>query len=182
MNNTFRNLLILAFLAGFAATPVAAESAKVPAEKMALTVTIAIPAHNKQRSLNESDRFHVLVTNVSGTPKRLWTERYSWGYSNLSFELIGKGGTVVKIAKKPTGWDKNFPDWFELGPGETFVLDVNWFGDNVIWDNVPSRGKGSKAKLIKLRAVYQSAADEESTKLGVWTGKIESTLGTYAIW
>ena len=57
-----------------------------PADKSAITVSIAIPVHGEQRPLNKNEHFHVLVTNTSDKPLRLWTDRFSWGYDNLSFE------------------------------------------------------------------------------------------------
>src|SRR6188472_4536687 len=85
-----------------------------------LELKIAIPVHHQHRSLNTGDHFHVLVKNVSDAPLRLWTDKYSWGYGNLSFEQVAADGTVTKVKKKPRGWDKNFPDWLELQPGDSY--------------------------------------------------------------
>ncbi len=146
-----------------------------------LEVKIAIPVHHNHRSLNTGDHFHVLVKNVSEAPLRLWSDRYSWGYGNLSFEQIGDDGKVTAIQKKPRGWDKNFPDWLELQPGDTYVLVVN-FAAADIWDKPPTAAPGKKPTQVKLRAVFEVGPDEQSIKLGVWTGKIQSAVDTYAIW
>lgn len=146
----------------------------------AVEVKIAVPVHHGHRILNEGDHFHVLVKNASDQPVKLWTDRYSWGYSNLSFEIVGDDGKVTAVRKKPRGWDKNYPDWLELKPGDTYVLNVNWNAAD-IWENPPQAG-GAKPTLIKLRAVYEITPDEQSAKLGVWTGKIQSVVDTYAIW
>lgn len=146
-----------------------------------LELKIAIPVHHQHRSLNTGDHFHVLVKNVSDAPLRLWTDKYSWGYSNLSFEQISADGTVTQIKKKPRGWDKNYPDWLELQPGDTFVLNVN-FAAADIWENPPKADAGKKPTLVKLRAVFEITPDEQSTKLAVWTGKLQSAVDTYAIW
>lgn len=146
-----------------------------------LELKIAIPIHHQHRSLNTGDHFHVLVKNVSDAPLRLWTDKYSWGYSNLSFELVAADGTVTQIKKKPRGWDKNYPDWLELKPGDTYVLNVN-FGAADIWENAPTAAAGKKPTLVQLRAVYEIAPDEQSTKSAVWTGKLQSAVDTYAIW
>jgi hypothetical protein len=150
-----------------------------------IAVSIAIPVHHQHRSLNESDHFHVLTKNVSDKPVRLWTDRFSWGYDSLSFELIGDDGSVTRIAKKPRGWGKNYPDWLELAPGESWVINVNWFSPQgrEIWENVPVAPEGSqKPKLVKSRHVYGVRPDGESEKLRVCTGKVLSPVGTYAIW
>lgn len=146
-----------------------------------LELKIAIPVHHQHRSLNTGDHFHVLVKNVSDAPLRLWTDKYSWGYSNLSFEQVAADGTVTKITKKPRGWDKNFPDWLELQPGDTYVLNVN-FAAADIWENAPTAAAGKKPTLVKLRAVFEISPDEESTKNAVWTGKLQSAVDAYAIW
>lgn len=146
-----------------------------------LELKIAIPIHHQHRSLNTTDHFHVLVKNVSDAPLRLWSDRYSWGYSNLSFELIDGDGKVTKIDKKPGAWDKNFPDWLQLQPGDTYVLNVN-FAAKDVWANPPAADAGKKPTLVKLRAVYRIAPDEQSTKHAVWTGELQSAVDTYAIW
>jgi hypothetical protein len=153
--------------------------------KEAISVSIAIPEHHMHRSLNEYDHFHVLVTNNSEKPIRLWTDRFSWGYDNLSFEIIGDEGKVTKVSKKPREWTKNFPEWLSLGPGESYVLNVDFYSERgqAIWNNAPKPTKGGSAKrLIRMRAVYEVTPDDESGKLGVWTGKVVSAVRTYAIW
>ena len=154
----------------------AAQEANPPLE-----LKIAIPVHHQHRSLNTADHFHVLVKNVSDAPLRLWSDKYSWGYGNLSFELIGDDGQVTKIQKKPGQWDKNFPDWLQLQPGDTYVLNVN-FAAKDVWANPPVAGPGKKPTPVKMRAVYEISPDEYSVKYAVWTGKLQSAVDTYAIW
>lgn len=151
-----------------------------PAPK--LEVKIAIPVHHHQRSLNTNgDHFHVLVKNISDQPLRLWSEHFSWGYENLTFEEITEDGKVRTIQKNPGEWSKNFPDWLELKPDDTYVLNVKFAAPGV-WENPPQAKAGEKPTKIKLRAVYQISPDKESNRLGVWTGKVVSAVDTYAIW
>lgn len=163
-------------------------AAKDPAVASApIEVRIAIPEHHNQRSLNTTDHFHLLITNRSDSPIRLWSQKYSWGYANLSFEVYDDQEMFVgKIVKKPRDWDKNFPDWLTVAPGESYVLDVSFYSPNAndIWEGIPKRRDrvDSKPQLVKLKAVYEIGPDDESIRLGVWTGRIESTIGTYAIW
>lgn len=178
-----RSILALLVTASVPMAVVAADER--PDGKAPIALSIAIPVHHGQRSLNEYNQFHVLVTNVSDKPVRLWTDRYSWGYDSLSFELLQGDGKVTPIIKKPRGWDKNFPDWLELQPGESYVLNVEFYSarGQAIWENVPSAAEqANKPMLVKLRAVYEIRPDEQSQKLGVWTGKVESPVETYAIW
>ncbi|QDU25784.1 hypothetical protein ETAA8_08550 [Anatilimnocola aggregata] len=147
-----------------------------------LELKIAVPVHHHHRSLNtDGDHFHVLVKNVSDQPIRLWTDRYAWGYDNLSFEEIAADGTATPIKKKARDWAKNVPDWLELKPGDTYVLNVN-FSARDIWENPPQAKPGAKPTKLKLRGVYQTNPDRESVTHGVWTGKLESAVDTYSIW
>ena len=146
-----------------------------------LELKIAIPIHHNHRSLNAAEQMHVLVKNVSDVPLRIWTDRYSWGYDNLSFELVGDDGKVQRIKKLPREWSKNFPDWLELKPGDTYVLTVNLL-DKTVWENALAGGPGKKPTLVKLRAVYEISPDEQATKHAVWTGKLQTAVDTYAIW
>ncbi|WP_254506928.1 hypothetical protein [Anatilimnocola floriformis] len=160
--------------------PAFAEEEKPEANPL-LELKIAIPIHHNHRSLNTSGPMHVLVKNVSDAPLRLWTDKYSWGYRNLSFELVGDDGSVTKISKKPREWSKNFPDWLELKPGDTYVLSVDLL-DKTVWENAVAATPGKSPTQVKLRAVYQINPDEQATKNAVWTGKLQTAVDTYAIW
>lgn len=151
------------------------------AAKASISVSIAIPVHHGHRSLNDGDHFHVVVRNVSEKPLRVWTDRFSWGYDNLSFEQTHDDGKTTRITKKERGWRKNYPDWLELQPGECYVLNVNLFSTD-IWNEVPGADPKAKPKLVKLQAIYEVQPDEESKKLGVWAGKVVSATDTFAIW
>lgn len=149
--------------------------------KPPLELKIAVPIHHQHRSLYTGQQFHVLVKNVSDAPLRLWTDRYSWGYENLSFEVIAEDGRVTSVKKRPREWSKNIPDWLQLQPGDSYVLTVN-FSAADIWENPPEALAGKKPSLFKMRAVYEIKPDDQSTKHAVWTGKLESAVDTYAIW
>src|SRR5689334_5393430 len=61
--------------------------------------------------------FHVILTNRSHQPQRIWTEGCSWGYYALSFELTdsaGKTWTVTKPLGKP--WTINRPTFVIVEP------------------------------------------------------------------
>lgn len=138
------------------------------------TLTIAVPMKNEARVVylnSGSNRigFHVVLTNRSGKERRIWESWNSWGYFNLSFEWTGPDGKTVKVERGNRGWDKNFPSFLTLTPGEQHVFDV-WFpGD---WKNIPSAIKDGEE--VTLRAVYATAADKDSAKAGVWSGTVRS--------
>ena len=176
--------LVGTFALGFLLTAMNAAGEDIPDPMAAAKVSIAVPVRNGHKSLNDGDHFHVLLTNVSGKPLRLWTDRYSWGYANLSFELVDEAGKVTRIAKKPRGWSKNYPDWLEVEAGGSYVLSVDWTSEQGrgLWENAPSAMGRERPTLVKIRAVYEVQLDDESRKLGVWTGKVTSPVETYAIW
>ncbi len=79
--------------------------------------------------------------------------------------------TTPDVAKKkPMEWTKNYPDFMELAPGEHYVIDVY---PHRGWTGFPLPASGKEMKL-KLRAVYEIRPDDDSKKLNVWTGRIES--------
>ena len=127
---------------------------------------------------DRSQHFSVVITNTGKNTIRLWKESCSWGYRNLSFEAEVEGKGSVHVTKKERGWEKNFPDWIAVPPGDHLVLEVSF--DPVVWQNSPLRQPGDH-RLVSLRAVYESAADKESQAHQVWSGKVVSPRNTYTI-
>jgi hypothetical protein len=107
------------------------------AEDSPISVSIAIPAERGSvRSIYYRDKtthFHVIVSNTSDKPQRIWREQFSWGYYGLSFEFTdehGKKSTANK--KKVLSWNHNFPDWWILETLESIVLNL-YFADPKFW-------------------------------------------------
>ena len=125
-----------------------------------------------------SQQFHVVVTNVSGKPLRLWREWCSWGYYMLSFRVTGEDGETVTVKKAARGWSKNYPDWNLLQPGDHMVYEVSF--DKKTWPNGPLPQEG-KLREVKMSAVIEVEADAESKREDVWTGKVASPERTYKI-
>ena len=123
--------------------------------------------------------FHVVVTNTSRLPVRLWRDWCSWGYFNLSFAATDQAGRSFVVSKKPRGWDKNYPDWDIVPPGDHMVLEVSF--DASTWENDPMPEAG-KSRTIKMKAIYEVLQDEESMKHGVWKGRISSPEETYTLY
>jgi hypothetical protein len=122
---------------------------------------------------------YVVITNTSGSPVRLWREWCSWGYFNLSFVVADERGRTATVTKRPRGWDKNFPDWSIVPPGDHMVFAVSF--DASIWQGAPLPERGG-SRTIKMRAVYEVSADEEAKKRGVWIGRISSPEGVYTFY
>lgn len=125
--------------------------------------------------------FHVVLTNRSNQPLKLWKEWNSWGYYCLSFEIQDPQGRATNVAKGGMAWGRNFPDDIVLPPGESWVWDVQW--DDKVWNNLPKPSDAGKGgNHVKMRAVFEIKPDEESKEHGVWTGKIHSEWQNFNLW
>ena len=149
------------------------------AEDSPISVSIAIPEHkgehridyDKISSRDPTVHFHVIVSNSSEKPQRIWREWCSWGYYGLTFEFTDENGKKWVAKKKPQGWTRNFPDWVTLGAHTSVVLDV-YFGDSGTWQGFPLPENGSQT--VTMQAVFEFKPDDESRKDGIWTGRVES--------
>src|SRR5689334_20132316 len=155
-----------------------------PSEAVAPVAVTIVPTSSGGRSgdaieLFGDSHFHVVVTNSSGAPIKLWKEWCSWGYFSLSFEARDASGRSFVISKKVRGWDKNFPCPIVVGPGRPWVIDVNL--DPSIWQNSPLSSDAGKATL-RLKAVFEIRKDESSEKEGVWTGRVSSPEAQYTLY
>ncbi|MBI5724683.1 MAG: hypothetical protein HZA50_12040 [Planctomycetes bacterium] len=124
--------------------------------------------------------FHVVITNTGTKPINLWREWCSWGYFNLSFEIIDENGTKTTVSKVDRDWSKNFPDFDTLPPGNHIIFEVDFLGDK-IWKNPPLLPQGKTTKL-KMKAVYSSHKSADAEKNLIWTGTVCSPEETYTIY
>ncbi len=144
---------------------------KAPAEESPISIEVAVPAHRGERRIEPRDRtthFHVIVSNTSGKPQRIWREWCSWGYFGLTFEFTDEAGRKWVAKKKGKNWTVNYPDWWDLEPRESLVLDVH-FGDADIWEDFPRPERGSQT--VTMQAVFEFKPDDQSLKHGAWTGR-----------
>lgn len=144
----------------------------------ALQVTVEAPnglpgsgptIHWDQR--DKTSHFHVLVTNISDTPQRIWQDWTGWGYFNLRLEFTDADGTTATATKLGKNWSSDGPVSWTLAPHETHVIDV-YFADPKQWTGFPSLK--DDRKLFTIRAIYESLDSAESKVQGVWTGKVIS--------
>lgn len=141
-----------------------------------ISVRIVPTSHREKTGRAIEGRFHVVVTNVSTRPIRLWRDWCSWGYFNLSFVGTERDGKTFTVKRKPRGWDKNDPDWAIILPGDHMVLDVV-FKDGT-WDYDPAPTVG-RLWRVWLRAVFEVPADDQTKEHGVWTGLVTSPDDVY---
>lgn len=161
-----------------------------------LSVSIAVPKRDSLRviDLRQPDAyFNVVVTNLSKRSLRLWETWNSWGYFNLSFDVLDdKGNVVNSVVKRPRVWTRNGATWVTIKPGEHFILEVDFDPDIWIWggDIGDSRPvylpflsvMGAKPEFkLKLRAVFRILPDWETNENNVWTGTVRSTPDTFSV-
>jgi hypothetical protein len=154
----------MAFLVAVAAAATAADE---------LEIAIAVPKNAigdrvaGYMSFSDS-RFHVVLTNVSNRPQRIWTDGCSWGYSNLSFEISDRDGKTWRVQKKPKPWDKNVPNVWILEPHDQIVFEVEPANPEV-WEGFPHP---DRSQSFKMQAIFEVKPDRQSKVLGVWTGRV----------
>jgi len=146
----------------------------------ALSVSIAVPQNRiGERAVFTSvqgPHFHVMITNTSDQPQRIWQEWCSWGYFALAFELTDQSGQKWIVRKEPREWSKNYPDFWTIESQEQLVLDVE-FGKTGLWDGLPpSHG------TFTMRAIFEIRPDEFLMKHSVWTGRIVSKADKYVFY
>ena len=116
--------------------------------------------------------FHVVVSNVSDKPQRIWDEQWSEGYSALSFEVTDNSGKTWVIKKKERSWTENAFSIWTLEPHESLVLDVN-FTDSNTWEDFPH------SQTVTMRAIFDVMTDGQSKEYAVWTGRVLSKSDKY---
>lgn len=179
-----KTLIAFAFVA-VATLALAADKltdAKLNAGESPISVSVAIPTRHGERRIEYGDRtthFHVIVSNTSEKPQRIWREWCSWGYYGLTFEFADERGKKWVAKKKPAIWTRNFPDWWTLAPGERLVLDVH-FGDSEKWEGFPRPEHGSQA--VTMQAVFEFKPGDESRKHEVWTGRTASKADKFVFY
>jgi hypothetical protein len=159
-------------------------TSEVDTGKNPIAVTIAIPcSQNGERVIQYSTtapHFHVLVSNVSEQPQKIWKEWCSWGYYALSFNLTDPDGKSWKVTKNmPHAWQANGPDNWTISPHESLVIDVD-FADSATWQPFPHPKEWPQT--FTMQAIFEAQPDEWSKKLSVWTGRIVSKADKYTFY
>lgn len=149
------------------------EAVNTNAEKQAITVSLAIPLHDNERHLKYTSscpHFPVIITNVSKKRVRIWRDWCSWGYYGLEFEITDNHGKTWTAKKTPAEFTRNFPDWWTLEAGESFVIDVDFASDS--WQGFPHPANGSET--VTIRAICTFEPDAASKENHIWTGRAAS--------
>lgn len=169
---------------------------KNPNDAKELSVSIAVPARDSIRSIdvrNPGSHFNVVVTNRTIRDLQLWETWNSWGYYNLSFEVLDEDGNVkYSITKRPRAWTINGPTWVVVRPGEHFNIPVDFDPD--IWAVSVAAGREKRTLVpllaqfatspkfeLKLRAVFRVYPDDETIDRDIWTGTVRSVADEFLI-
>ena len=77
----------------------------------AIFVTIPFDSYDAKAPFGfmRYEKFHVLLTNRSNKPVRVWQEWNYWGYYCLQIEIVEQNGTKHLLKKKPINWYNNAP-------------------------------------------------------------------------
>ena len=143
-----------------------------PAE--ALSISLAVPSGARGREIDATGPkpfFHVILTNGSTSPHRIWQEKCSWGYYALHFEITDGGGRTFVMRKQRVSFTRNFPAGWTLEPGEQLPVDVH-LGDARTWGQPDQLSRGCAP--VRLRVVLEVTPDTESARFGAWTGRVSS--------
>jgi hypothetical protein len=138
-------------------------------EKGGATITLWQPTQH----------FHVVITNMSDKPLRLWRDWCSWGEQMLSFQITDENGKVTHVKRVPCEYLKNYPAWTTIPVGNHMVLEVSF--DPQKWISAPLPEKG-KSREVKMKAVFEIPKDKDTKEHKVWTGKVSSPKHAYTIY
>jgi hypothetical protein len=123
----------------------------------------------------------VILTNISKEPFRLFEDRNSWGYRQLSFSATLQDGTQIELTRGPYEWTRNFPSTTLLQPGQTYAVAPGTFSEA----NWRGFAKVDGCHDARLKAKYTSRGEEAlergemreryGAKRGaLWSGTAES--------
>jgi hypothetical protein len=104
----------------------------------------------------KESRITVQLTNVSTKALRLFEDWNSWGYYQLSFRVTLKNREEVMLHRGSKEWTMNYASTVLLGPGESYELKPEEFGDRHWPGSAKLKGEGP----ISIRAVYKSSSGE----------------------
>jgi hypothetical protein len=112
--------------------------------------------------------FHVVLTNRSDKPLKIWDDNNSWGYYSLSFLLKDSSGREYSAKRTPANFTRNLPVSLSIQPGRFHVIDV-YFGDMDQWQGFVLPKNGIEATTIA--ATFEINPTPESKTQNVWTGR-----------
>lgn len=143
---------------------------ETPPFELSLVVPVSTPDGKRVISLKPYPRFHVQIKNISDTEQRLWKDWNTWGYYNLSFQVITPWDTTIARKLSPESWKGDFSDFWILPPNESVIIEIQAIGPH--WKGFPI--PLGRTVPVEIKAIYENKPDILAEEFGVWTGILES--------
>lgn len=129
--------------------------------------------------IERTDKFQVVLKNLSGAPVRFWSPDGEFGYRALAFDVRDNGGKTWSMRRRevdPSAWNQlaDKAAVVEVAAGETVVWHVSlseFFWGEPAWIGVPD--PNSQAP-VKITAVFDVPASPATKLHRVWTGRINA--------
>jgi hypothetical protein len=102
---------------------------------------------------------------------KVYQDWNSWGYYARSLVGTDASSPTYELARRETGFTKNYPSTDALNPGEFLITDV--YPCDGSWYVSPKLPSGQDATL-RLAGSFRIPADQDAGKHAVWTGDIQS--------
>jgi hypothetical protein len=134
-------------------------------------------------SLNYQGHLHfILFADQSDT--KVYRSWNSWGYFARSFKALDSQSRTYEIKRRPEmTWFKNAPTTQAIKKGDFSIEDI-YLCDGT-WRISPllplPNPAGSPVVELQMTGTFQSPADEDAVRTGVWTGEINSAPVKYAL-
>ncbi|MBN8709573.1 MAG: hypothetical protein BGO12_20675 [Verrucomicrobia bacterium 61-8] len=124
--------------------------------------------------------FFVITTNRTNRNLRVWQQWNSWGTYTISFSVKPADGPSFNLEPSHTRlWTWNMPSFTIVEPGKSFVLTASISKDrNSRLEGFPEKFSEGPATV---QAHFTIKEDEDTKRLGVWTGSASSAPETISI-
>jgi len=127
-----------------------------PIAKVEKNIDIQIVFPDQESTLSTSPCYEVrvLIINHTDTVASFFEDWNSWGYFNISFQVTALNTTYV-VSKKARDWDKNFPSYKTLFPGDTLSVKYSFDYGGCVSSSFNATIPQPRTTRIKIQAVYQ---------------------------
>lgn len=143
------------------------------AESSALKLSISVPSSPTGEHVLDPARishFHVILSNSSDKPQRVWAPWSESGCAMLSFVLTDVNGKASQVKRREiVRVSHPLSEACVLRPEESLVIDV-YFADSDAWEGFPV----GRVATLSMRAVFEARPDPATEISKVWTGKVIS--------
>lgn len=166
---------------GIATSSIGFANAPVP-RGSEIKVSLAIPqicdyrGQPRPRSLavqGPTDRFEVVIENVSSRPLQVWAEGNSAGDETLSFQVSDASGHVTVVQPVSREYTKNLMQTVRLMPGETCIRSVYYNTNPPSWIDFPRPATGQPIKTT-MRAILNQPGPPSKQNPELWNGRTTS--------